>query len=172
MTVDGATVWTVNNSGFDKWYGSYTTEYVDIIRTFGTAVATKDGKIEIAIQSSQNSLYIASYDIVYRKAAPRAYTVTLHEEDGSLTTLAETAVGSGIVLPERADLEGWKFLGWTTQSVDISTRKPTVLSAGTTYSPACDTDLYSLYTDDMHPAPILRNAQIVNRVCMRWLFLW
>ncbi len=155
MTVDGATVWTVDNSGFDQWYGSYSTEYVDIIHAFGTALPTKDGKIEIAIQSSQNSLYIASYDIIYHKAAPRAYTVTLHEEDGSLTALTETAVGSGVMLPERADLEGWKFLGWTTQAVDISTRKPTVLSAGTTYSPTCDADLYSLYTDDMHPAPSL-----------------
>ncbi len=155
MTVDGATVWTINNSGFDKWYGSYTNEYVDIIHTFGTAVPTKEGKIEIVIQSSQNSLYIASYDIVYRKATPRAYTVTLHEEDGSLSVLTETAVGSGVELPERADLEEWKFLGWTTQPVDISTRKPTVLQAGTTYSPTCDTDLYPLYTDDMHEAPSL-----------------
>lgn len=155
MTVDGTAVWTINDSGFNQWYGSYTAEFVDITHTFNPVATTKDGKIEIAIQSSQNSLYIAEYAIVYHKAPQRAYTVTLHNEDGSLSTLVETAVGSGVELPVREDLEGWKFLGWTAQSVDATTRKPTLSDAGTTYFPRFDTDLYACYTDDMHDEPSL-----------------
>ncbi len=155
MTVDGASVWTIPDSGFDQWYGAYSAEYVDIVHTFSSPIATKTGKIEIAIQSSQNSLYIEEYVLVYHKTAARAYTLTLHEEDGGRTTLTETAVGSGVVLPSRADLEGWKFLGWAEQAVGTTTHKPTFYAQGTTYRPTYDTDLYALYTDDMHDEPSL-----------------
>lgn len=66
MTIDGQTVWSIADSGFDQWSGAYTTDYVDITHTFSPVIKTTDGNISIRIAATANSLYVAQYDIIYQ----------------------------------------------------------------------------------------------------------
>ena len=53
---------------------------------------------------------------------------------------------TGILLPEASQLEGYTFLGWTTESLEDTTEKPVVWNAGDKYVATANTTLYALYT--------------------------
>ena len=158
MTVDGQTVWSITDSGFDQWSGSYTADYTDITRTFSPFIKTTDGNITIRIDATANSLYIARYDIVYQKAALRPYSVDLQTETGSYARLTETATGAGIVLPSLPDEDGWKFLGWTENPVEKTTVRPQFYTPETTYYPRQDGTLYAVYSDDIQTPDLLQRT--------------
>lgn len=154
MCVDGRNVWAIANADFasDTWHGSYSSDYVPVVRTFSPPIQTSDGNISISISASKNSLYIESYEIAYERAAARPYKVTFSVgDDTPFLSLTESAVGSGIILPELQDEDGWWFVGWCTTPVQTTTQMPVLLPAGELYYPHADTRLWAVYSDYLAP---------------------
>lgn len=149
VTAEGRTIWGIADSGFDQWYGTYSTDYVDVVRHFSPVEAVGEGDLSIVIRASANSLYIAEYELVYAKAAERAYTVALETETGVAARLTEEAVGSGVVLPELPDENGWGFVGWAEEAVERSTMRPRLYAAGEIFHPRYDMSLWAIYSDDV-----------------------
>lgn len=148
MRVDDKRVWAILDSGFDNWYGSYSSDYVPIVHSFSPAVRTTDGAITITISASQNSLYIAGYEIAYTKAAPRPYEVSLMAGTSTpAQVLTESAAGSGVLLPSLPDEVGWWFIGWSESPVNRTAQKPDILPASERFYPHSDTRLWAVYTD-------------------------
>ncbi len=158
MTVDGQTVWSIQNSGFDQWSGSYTTDTTDITHLFNPSVKTTDGNISIRIDATVNSLYIARYDIVYKKAALRPYSVDLQTETGIYTRLTENAAGSGVLLPSVSDEDGWKFIGWAENAIEKTTMLPQIYAPKTVYHPRKDISLWAVYSDDIQTVGLLQRT--------------
>lgn len=150
-TCGGRTVWEITDAPFSNgaWGGSYSSTDVDITHAFETPLVAGNDPLEIEVAASVNSLYISSYTIEYTAAKPRTYTVSFSVPTGGAPApLTETAVGSGIVLPN-VDYEedGWRFLGWTTAPMPTMSYCSLFLHAGEVYYPAYDATLYALYTN-------------------------
>lgn len=158
MTIDGQNVWSIADSGFDQWNGTYTTDYTDITHAFSPTIKPADGNITIRINATTNSLYIARYDIVWQKAALRPYSVDLQTETGSYTRLTEGQTGAGIILPALPDEEGWKFLGWAENPVEKTTARPPFYAPETVYHPRRDGSLYAVYSDDIQTPDLLQRT--------------
>lgn len=158
MTIDGQTVWSIADSGFDQWCGAYTTDYVDITHTFSPVIKTTDGNISIRIAATANSLYVAQYDIIYQKAAIRPYSIDLQTETGTYSRLTETQTGAGIVLPALPDEDGWKFIGWAESSIEKTTIRPQIYTPETVYHPRQDGTLYAVYSDDIQELDLLQRT--------------
>ena len=158
MTVDGQTVWSIANSDFDQWSGTYTIDYMDIPHTFNPVVKATDGNITICITATANSLYIARYNIVWKKAALRPYSVDLQTETGLHSRLTETQTGAGIILPALPNEDGWKFLGWAESPVEKTTVRPQIYAPETVYHPRQDGTLYAVYSDDIQTPDLLQRT--------------
>ncbi len=78
-------------------------------------------------------------------ATATPYTVTL-DNQGTTSTLTETAAGAGIELqtPTIAS-EDWTFAGWSETAVTETTTAPTLIQAGT-YRPTENITLYAVYS--------------------------
>lgn len=148
MSIDGAEVWTIPTQPFSDWAGTYSTEYVPIAHTFTPAGVVQRGEVAICVSATENSLYIERYEIEWKQAVARPYTVTLID-DGYHTyaELSEQAVGSGVLLPALTDADQWHFVGWSETAIADADQAPTLLQPSTTYYPTCDTRLYAVYTD-------------------------
>lgn len=158
MTIDGQNIWSIADSGFDQWSGTYSTDYTDITRTFSPIIKPADGNISIRIDATTNSLYIARYDIVYQKAALRPYSIDLQAETGTYSCLTETATGAGILLPSLPNEDGWKFLGWAESPIEETTVRPQIYAPETTYYPRQDGTLYAVYSDDIQTPDLLQRT--------------
>lgn len=84
---------------------------------------------------------------------PETYTVTFNAGTNgacSTTEITETSEGAGVALPKATVNDGFKFVGWSTNSI------PTSADAGVanaTYKPSSDCTLYAFYTE-LLPATI------------------
>lgn len=148
VTIDDAEVWTIPTQSFSDWAGTYSTEYVPIAHTFSPAEEVQRGEVSVCVSATENSLYIERYEIEWKQAAARPYTVTLMQDGQHVyTQLTETATGTGIVLPCLPDIDSWFFCGWSEIAVAETGSCPSLLSAGSRYFPLYDTRLYAVYTD-------------------------
>lgn len=76
------------------------------------------------------------------------YTVTFNAGAGSCTTktFTQTASATAISLPTATiSVSGWSFAGWATAAVSATTSKPSMSSAGTSYTPSKNVTLYAVY---------------------------
>ena len=131
-----------------QWYGSWSTNYVDVEKTVDITGTTS--ALVIKIEATVNSLYCQSYTLTYGSATPATpHTVTFDKGTGTCDTesLTETAGGAGVTLPAATHaIAGWSLHGWSTASVAATTAAPeTVGTAGDTYYPEEDITLYAVY---------------------------
>ncbi len=150
----------IPDTPFTAWYGEYTNSFVPIEwqvqgsgYTFLPIEAGGDGTtLEIYIEASANSLYVASYTLHYTTEPPTAHTVTFQTNTSAyVTAITEETIGGGVLLPDCADADSvWYFKGWTLQQVPETNQEetlPTIYTAGERFYPIIDTELYALYTD-------------------------
>ncbi len=164
-SVGNKTLCTMPDAPFSDWYGDYTNSFVPItFETEGgyTFLPIEEGgdgtTLEIYIEASSNSLYVASYTLVYSMESPMPYTVHFQTNSEELIgSLTEETIGSGVVLPDCADADSvWYFKGWTMQTVQETDREenlPIIYAAGERFYPLGDTQLYALYTDNKNTMP-------------------
>ena len=148
LTLGDQVVWEIVDSKFSDWTinGYYSTEYIDITKTFDTAVPLND--LYMKIKATVNSLYFASITLSYSLLDPIPFAVHFDTHvDIPCASLVEQQAGQGVVLPtlEWSD-EVWQFLGWTEQPYQTTISHPTTYSPGTTYFPKRDVTLHALYT--------------------------
>ena len=145
MTADGHQLYRKEGS-YKDWFGAYNNTDYQAIGWEGGQVLT-DGTLDVTIVGTANSLHIEKYEILYAKPATQAYSVTL-VTDGLNEVLTETEPGSGIVLPDRADKDGWFFAGWTSSELTEATdEQPEIWPAGERYYPKKDVTLWAVWTD-------------------------
>lgn len=148
LTLGDSIVWEIVDSKFSDWTDNafYCTEYIDITKTFDTAVPLND--LYMKIKGTVNSLYFASITISYSLLEPIPFAVHFDTHvDVSCASLVEQQAGQGVVLPtlEWSDAI-WQFLGWTEHPYQTTTSLPTIYYPGTTYYPKRDVTLHALYT--------------------------
>ncbi len=145
---------------FTEWYGSYINSFVPIVwQADGggyTFLPTADGgdgtTLEIYIEASANSLYVASYTLTYTTEPPKPHTVSFQTNTSTyVAAITEEAIGAGVVLPDCVNADSvWYFKGWTAQPISETDQEetlPTIYTAGERFYPITDTQLYALYTD-------------------------
>lgn len=156
LKLNGVAIATVSDKKFSDWPGivAFSTEYKQV--GFSGEWSMSEGStLTLQIQASENSLYFSKMEVAYTKGDPKPHTVTLNwnTADGDKqTTITETSLGSGIVLPECAlssfSLEGedWAFAGWASECVLARMKAaPEMLYVGDTYYPTHNTPLYAVY---------------------------
>ena len=127
-----------SNFNSSYWYGDWSQDYVNIVKTVDITPGTSNFVIKVA--ATANSLYCKSYTLTYESTTP--HTVTLGDTGETLT---ETAAGSGVTLPTRSDVSPYTFMGWSTANNTTETSTaPTVFSAGS-YYPSANVTLYPVY---------------------------
>ena len=149
MHIGERLVWKITDADFayESWYGSYTTNWVDISHPIGKRVAPQE-VIDIHIKASQNSLYIQHYTLYYSLPDPKAYEVRLVSGlCENPAPMIEEHIGAGVVLPAGVDTLEWRFLGWSEKEVLKDSVSPAVLQVGTRYYPKCDCMLWAVYSD-------------------------
>ena len=149
MHIGERLVWKIADADFahDTWYGSYTTNWVDITHHIGKKVNPNE-TIEIHIKASKNSLYIQHYTLYYSLPDPKAYEVRLISGlSENPTPMIEEQIGAGVVLPAGVDTLEWRFLGWSEREVLKDSVSPALMQAGMRYYPKCDCMLWAVYSD-------------------------
>ena len=141
-------VWEIPDTDFANvvWYGSFTTQWVNVSRWIGENVQNSD-VIEIVIEASKNSLYIGSYTLYYHYPDPVRHTVHMESGLRENWTLIEDSIGSGVVLPHGCDTLAWRFVGWSEKELMDSDVCPHVFMAGERYYPKSDCTLWAVYSD-------------------------
>lgn len=149
MHIGEKAVWAIADADFSHktWNNSFTTDWVKLSKTLNATVGREES-IEIYIEASKNSLYINSYTLYYSLPDPEAYEVGFVSGlSESPNTIAETSVGSGIVLPAGRDTLYWHFVGWSEKEVLDETECPHVYQAGERYFPKSDCTLWAVYSE-------------------------
>lgn len=90
---------------------------------------------------------------LYKKSVPN--TVTLGDDNSTIT---EVSAGGGVILPSRANVGDYTFVGWSTSNIqEETTTAPTVIPAGT-YRPTANITLYPVYTQNVGGTPIVLHS--------------
>lgn len=147
MHIGALAVWEIADNDFShpSWYGSFTTDWVDISHCIGRTVGSGE-VIQIAIEASENSLYIQSYTLYYSAPVVEAHEVRFVTGIGTPPlSMREDSIGLGIVLPSAMDSLSWRFVGWSEREVSDTIACEGLLLAGTRYYPACDCCLWGVY---------------------------
>ncbi len=160
ISVGDSVLYAIPDLPFSSWYGNYTNSFVSLslleMQDAYTFVPVENGgdgtTLEIYIEASANSLYVASYTLTYSTEPPQAYTVQFQTNSAAyVAPITEDSIGSGILLPVCADADSiWFFKGWTIQTIhetDKAETLPTIYAAGERFYPTSDMSLYALYTD-------------------------
>lgn len=135
-----------NEGTYKDWFGGYDNTNYQAIGWQGKKQLS-DGSLLIQVIGTANSLHIEKYEITYTMPDAQAYSVTLLS-DSENEVLTETEPGSGILLPDRADHDGWFFAGWAQSDISEQTEeKPDLLEAGERFFPKKDTYLWAVWTD-------------------------
>ena len=152
----GTTSYTITASVNNSSYGSATVSGNTIIATpntgyevsgytllSGTATVTQDGNV-FTVEASSNCAIRINFK------ARTTYTVGFSVPDGVTQSSLSCYEGESITLPTptgtpTADAQNYQFSGWVTSPVDNSSERPTVLAAGSSYTPTASTTLYALY---------------------------
>ncbi|MCQ2335246.1 MAG: hypothetical protein MJZ89_05345 [Paludibacteraceae bacterium] len=159
MTIDGRTVWSIENQWFDEdgWYGNYSREYVPIVHELHEA----GDLLEMVITSTENSLYFQQLTLYYSPAPREAYTVHFDCYDPLQVfhAMTESAPGAGIVLPGFSSPNNqWVALGWTSHPMPENTDElPEYVAPHTIYYPHENCRLYALYA---HSEAVYQVAQM------------
>ena len=169
LKLNGLSIATVPDKKFSDWPGivTFSTEYKQV--GFSGEWSMSEGStLTLQIKASENSLYFSKMEVAYTKGDPKPHTVTLNwnTADGDKqTTITETSLGSGIVLPECAlssfSLEGenWAFAGWASDRVVARMKAaPEMLYTGDTYYPTHNTPLYAVYKTVPEDAAIMQDT--------------
>lgn len=169
LKLNGLSIATVPDKKFSDWPGivTFSTEYKQI--GFSGEWSMSEGStLSLQINASENSLYFSKMEVAYTKGDPKPHTVTLNwnTADGDKhTTITETSLGSGIVLPECAlssfSLEGkdWAFAGWASERFVARWKAaPEMLYAGDTYYPTHNTPLYAVYKTVQEEVKIMQDT--------------
>lgn len=144
VTSGDTTIAEITNSTFKAWYGSYSSEYVDLNVSLAENDYTihKDEDIVITIAATVNSLYCQSFSITYDDGTIVPTTgITLNQSSLDLVT-GNNSTLSATVTPSNATdtLYAWGSSDTSVATVD-STGKVTAVAAGTaTISAVSDYD--------------------------------
>ncbi len=111
--------------------------------TSGTATVTQNGNTFTVTPSSNCTVRI-------NFAAKTSVTVTFSTPSGVTQSAMSGYAGEAITLPTPSGTptdtsHDYTFLGWVTTSYDNVTTQPTILSAGSSYTPTASVTLYALY---------------------------
>ena len=107
--------------------------------TSGSAAVAQDGNTFTVTPASD-----CTVQIVF--AAKQQYTVTLKANGANYSTLKAYA-GDAVTLPSNATaVDGWNFAGWSANTVNETTTKPSYMAPGASYTPTGNVTLYALYT--------------------------
>ena len=149
MTIGNRTVWSISDSPFAdvQWHGSYSSAWVSIDHTVEQTVGSGED-VQIHIAATQNSLYIASYTILYTAPDPQAYEVRLVSGVGhNPPSLFESSPRQGVILPALPDTAQWHFAGWSETEASEDAPCPALFAAGVRYFPNYHCTLYAVYQD-------------------------
>ena len=174
MTIGDDVVWEIPEGPFaqEDWYGSYTSAFVDISHEIQHIVGHGED-ITISIRATVNSLYIASYTIVYTPPVPQAYSVILVSGlVDNPAALTESVPRRGVTLPQLADTLYWRFIGWSETEVLEGENCPNVYLANTQYYPTTDCTLYAVYLDTTTIAQQVTNWQSGDYVLVHNSSYW
>lgn len=147
MMADGQQIYQTEGT-YKEWFGAYNnTDYQPI----GWSGKRKVNALEVQVIGTTNSLHIEKYEITWTQELTQAYSVTLIT-DKEQEVLSETEVGSGVLLPKRADKDGWYFAGWThSELTEATDEQPEIRKAGERYYPKKDETLWAVWTDVQQP---------------------
>ena len=148
MMADGQQLYSKQGT-YKDWFGAYDNENYQPI---GWKGEQKVSTLEVQVIGTTNSLHIEKYEITWTQTQAQAYCVTLMTE-GANEVLSETEAGSGVLLPKRADKDGWFFAGWAQRDITEQTeQKPNLLEAGERFYPKKDETLWAVWTDVEKPS--------------------
>lgn len=169
LTLNDVSIASVADKNFSEWPGqtAFTDEYVPIYFS-GNWEIDDDATLILQVDASANSLYLNKIEISMSEAEARPYTVTLNwntSHGDKTTTMTETSVGSGIILPECAQKtlslndEEWNFVGWARDRIAAKMQtSPTMIKAGQTFYPSRNTNLYAVYRLDGEEVLIMQDT--------------
>ncbi|MBR1878273.1 MAG: hypothetical protein IJ814_04610 [Paludibacteraceae bacterium] len=141
LAIDGNSVTEISGT-MAEWTGAYDNsashpiELLDGIYRVGQEIA-------IVVKGTANSLHIEKYVLHYRTAAP--CTVRLKAGEDEYMLLRESEAGGGVVLPNMADRNGWRFSGWSERDFQTMSVRPQLWTAGETYYPGENTVLWAVW---------------------------
>ena len=142
-------VWNLNNLSFadEQWAGEYTTQWVDIQKDVYATVEHGD-LLEISILSSENSLYINSYTIVYESKETPFHTVNfITGLDTYPSPITQNDINAPIILPAWRDTADWHFVGWSEVEVNEQQTIENIYQSGEEYIPDTTCTLWAVYTE-------------------------
>ncbi len=126
VTVSGRTITATPASGC--YVEGYTV-------TSGSATVTREGNVFTVSPASDCNVRI-------NFAKKTTVTVSFNGAATAVTTYA----GEGITLPLGPAEDGYRFVGWTEETVAATTTQPVCYAPGTTYTPTASVNLYPLYS--------------------------
>lgn len=169
IKLNGEQIAKVEDTAFPNWPGSsgYSTAFIPI--TFsGNWNMTDESDLVIEISASENSLTWEKTRVLFEAAQPDPYIVTLSwlAADGSQhkTEIKESAVGTGVVLPDcevksLTSDKDWTFVGWSKEEIiDTRSTEPNMYSAGSKFYPTANQTLYAVYSDTPDAVSIIQTT--------------
>lgn len=85
-------------------------------------------------------------------ATTKSYTITVHPRytvtfsaNGVETPVRQASHGASVAVPSPSDVSGFKFMGWSTSTVDLTDDAPSMESLSSTVTPEADATYYAVY---------------------------
>lgn len=170
---------TVNVSSGNKTYTIYqgnSEKPLDISAGTGTTTSTINitGGSQYFTLEVSGASYFSSIVITYESVPLTPYSVDFNYGTGSSSTtpptpsLTEASAGAGITLPSAIAPAGcdpeYTFYGWATSPVTETTTAPTTIvgTAGQTYHPSGNIDLYAVYRQGEESYQLVENLSTVT----------
>lgn len=169
---------TVNVSNGNKTYTIYqgnSETPLDISAGTGTTTSTINitGGSQYFTLEVSGASYFSSIVITYESVPLTPYSVDFNYGTGSSSTtpptpsLTEASAGAGITLPSAIAPAGcdpeYTFYGWATSAVNETTTIPTIVgTAGQTYHPSENIDLYAVYKQGEESYQLVENLSTVT----------
>lgn len=171
MTIhlNGVSIGAISDKPFNEWPSqtAYTQNYVPIWFN-GPWETDGDAVLTLNISASANSLYLSKIEIAVSEGEQKPFTTTFswNTSEGDLQKqITESAVGSGIVLPQcdlsSFTLEGeeWEFAGWAKDRIIAKYKtQPDMLFAGQKFYPTHNSTLFAVYKTVVEEQSIMQDT--------------
>ena len=143
QTVSGAhTTVTYSKTDASSIIGDFNTSTgaLTLNGTCGTATITATAAAENVVENGVTTPYTEATKSYTITVSPR-YIVTF-SVNGIETTLRQATSGASITVPTPDDIDGYKFVGWKTTTLEPTDDKPSFASIGATVTPEDYDDIY------------------------------
>lgn len=149
VQVGNKLAWVINQLPFadEQWAGTFTSQWVDIQKDMSIKVENGD-LIQISISSTENSLYINSYTIVYESKQTVFHTVNfITGMDTHPAPITQDNFNAPITLPTWKDTADWHFVGWSEFEITEHQTIDNIYKAADEYTPDTTCTLWAVYAN-------------------------